>query len=133
MTNYEQKAFEALCNAVNDAATSLETLGRLAGQKTFQDENGMHQDTYLGHFDQVRGFATSRALAAREAIKSLHAAITPQEDAYALLRAHMARAINAEWISFVDAAMDCGAIPPLSPEQKAQLLAIEQEVRQHAG
>ncbi len=60
-----------LREALEEAATSLETLSRLAGKKTFIDEDGTRQETYLDHFDQVRGYANSRAFMAREALNKV--------------------------------------------------------------
>ncbi|HEY0955779.1 MAG TPA: hypothetical protein VGE36_13525 [Roseateles sp.] len=56
---------EALRKALHDAATSLETLSHLAGRETFGDPP---IETYLDSFTQVRGYAASRAGAAREAL-----------------------------------------------------------------
>jgi hypothetical protein len=60
---------DVLALALEEAATSLETLSRLAGKKTFIDEEGTRQETCLEDFTQVRGYANSRALIAREALK----------------------------------------------------------------
>lgn len=56
--------------ALNEAATSLETLAALSGRKTYGDPP---IDTYMETFLQVRGYAASRAKVAREALAALSA------------------------------------------------------------
>jgi hypothetical protein len=65
----KDEALRIALEALEEAATSLETLSRLAGKKTFIDEEGTRQETCLEDFTQVRGYANSRALLAREALK----------------------------------------------------------------
>lgn len=62
---------EAAQRALHDAATSLETIGRLAGKTHYVGDDGEKIETYMGHHDQVRGYAQSRAAAAREALAAL--------------------------------------------------------------
>lgn len=54
---------EALKKALNDAATSLETISRLSGRKTYGDPP---IETYMDTFMDVRLYAASRANAARQ-------------------------------------------------------------------
>jgi len=54
--------------ALQDAATSLETISRLAGRSHYVGDDGERVETYMEHFDQVRGYAASRASVAREAL-----------------------------------------------------------------
>ena len=56
---------DALRAALADAAQSLETIAKNAGKKL--DSEG--QENMLAHHDQVRGYANSRAGAARAAMK----------------------------------------------------------------
>ncbi len=60
---------DALRAALSDAAQSLETIAKNAGKKL--DSEG--QENMLAHHDQVRGYANSRAGAAREAMKGTQA------------------------------------------------------------
>lgn len=61
---------DALRAALSDAATSLETIGRLAGKPYYGlDDKGEPIPTYMGHNDEVRSYANSRAGAARAAMK----------------------------------------------------------------
>lgn len=62
---------EAAQRALIDAATSLETIARLAGKTHYVGDDGERVETYMGHHDQVRGYAQSRAAAAREALAAL--------------------------------------------------------------
>jgi hypothetical protein len=55
---------EKLAEALREAATSLETIALSAGYK-FDSEG---QENYLRHFDQVRGYANSRATVAIAAL-----------------------------------------------------------------
>lgn len=57
-----------LVAALKDAATSLETISRLAGRTHYVGDDGERVETYMGHHDQVRGYATSRASVARDAL-----------------------------------------------------------------
>lgn len=58
-----------LAEALRDAATSLETIGRLAGKPYYgRDDQGEPIQTYMGHNDEVRSYAKSRAGCAREAL-----------------------------------------------------------------
>lgn len=74
---------EAAQRALHDAATSLETIGRLAGKTHYVGDDGERIETYMGHHDQVRGYAQSRAAAAREALAAL--ASEPQAEPVATL------------------------------------------------
>jgi hypothetical protein len=60
---------DAAVKALDDAATSIETISRLAGKATYP--NG--DDTCMGTFPEVRGYATSRAFAARAALSQIKA------------------------------------------------------------
>jgi hypothetical protein len=53
-----------LLEALKDAATSLDTIGRLAGKATYKTDSGDSFDTYMGHHDEVRAYAKSRATVA---------------------------------------------------------------------
>jgi len=55
-----------LAEALREAAQSLETIARNAGKAL--DTDG--QENYLRHFDQVRGYANSRATVARAALEA---------------------------------------------------------------
>lgn len=68
-----------LVEALRDAATSLETIALSAGYK--YDSAG--QENYLRHFDQVRGYAHSRATVARAALEA-QAEAKPAEPASGL-------------------------------------------------
>lgn len=57
-----------LLKALGDAATSLETISRLTGKAAYLGDDGERIPTYMEHHDQVRGYATSRAVVARTAI-----------------------------------------------------------------
>lgn len=59
---------EALREALKDAATSLETISRLAGKSAYLGDNGERIPTYMEHHDEVRGYAKSRASVARTAL-----------------------------------------------------------------
>ena len=60
---------DALLAALKDAATSLATVGRLAGKSDYLGDDGERIPTYMGCHDEVREYATSRAGVARAAIK----------------------------------------------------------------
>lgn len=66
------EAVTELRKALNDAATSLETISRLAGRSHYVlgDER---VETYMGHFDEVRAYASARAGQARAAIAATSA------------------------------------------------------------
>lgn len=57
---------EQLTQALQDAASSLETISRLAGKAAHP--NG--DETCMGTFPEVRGYATSRAAVARAALST---------------------------------------------------------------
>jgi hypothetical protein len=57
-----------LREALEDAATSLQTIGRLAGKSAYLSDNGERIPTYMEHHDEVRGYAKSRASVARAAL-----------------------------------------------------------------
>lgn len=61
--------------ALRDAATSLETISRLAGKSHYVGDDGERIETYMEHHDQVRGYAHARATCARKAIAA-HEALT---------------------------------------------------------
>lgn len=62
-----------LAEALREAAQSLETIARNAGKAL--DTDG--QENYLRHFDQVRGYANSRATVARAALAQAEAKPAP--------------------------------------------------------
>ena len=57
-----------LLEALHDAATSLETISRLAGKSTYKTDSGESFDTYMRHHDEVRSYAKSRATVSRSVI-----------------------------------------------------------------
>ena len=57
-----------LVTALKEATTSLETISRLAGKTHYVGGDGERVETYMGHHDEVRGYATSRASVARAAL-----------------------------------------------------------------
>lgn len=59
---------EKLAEALRDAATSLQTISRLAGRATYLGDDGERIPTYMEHDDDVRGYAKSRAQVAQEAL-----------------------------------------------------------------
>ena len=61
--------YDALKAALNDAATSLNTISRLAGNEFYVGEDGERVETYMKHPDQIRGYASSRYGAAIDAMK----------------------------------------------------------------
>jgi len=65
-----EKARDEAVKALDDAAASMETISRLAGKATYP--NG--DDTLMGTFPQVRGYAISRASAARTTLSHIKAA-----------------------------------------------------------
>lgn len=70
MAELEQarRANAELLEALNEAATSLETISRLAGKATYLGDDGERIPTFMGHNDEVRGYSSSRASVARAAI-----------------------------------------------------------------
>ena len=62
---------DVLLEALKEAATSLETVGRLAGKSDYLGDAGERIPTYMGRHDEVREYATSRAGVARAAIKAV--------------------------------------------------------------
>ena len=60
---------DALKAALNDAATSLNTISRLAGNEFYVGEDGERVETCMKHPDQIRGYAQSRYSAAIDAMK----------------------------------------------------------------
>lgn len=60
-----------LVAALKGAATSLETISRLAGRAYYVGDDGERVETYMGHHDQVRSYATSRASVARDALSKI--------------------------------------------------------------
>lgn len=57
---------DRLREALKEATQSLETIASLAGRKTY---GSPPIDTYMSHFDEVRGYAASRAGVGRQALK----------------------------------------------------------------
>ena len=64
-----RKENEALKAALNDAARSLNTISRLAGNEFYVGEEGERVETYMKHLDQIHGYASSRYGAAIDAMK----------------------------------------------------------------
>jgi hypothetical protein len=62
-----RKDAETANKALHDAATSLNTIHRLAGREVVA---GI--ETYMGHFDEVRAYANSRSQAARMLVNSYY-------------------------------------------------------------
>lgn len=62
--------------ALNDAATSLETIASLAGRKTYGNPP---IDSFMGEFDEVRHYAAARAQAARADIDPARKQETPND------------------------------------------------------
>jgi hypothetical protein len=63
--------------AASDAATSLETISSLAGRKTF---GAPPIETFMGGFEDVRSYASSRAVAARKDIAAAMLAAAPKPE-----------------------------------------------------
>lgn len=63
-----QDVNKELLEALSDSATSLETIGRLAGKTHYFGGDGERIPTYMEHHDEVRGYARSRATVARAVI-----------------------------------------------------------------
>lgn len=74
MTTNLLSVIEQLVGALDDATTSLETISRLAGKTHYVSDDGERVETYMEHHDQVRGYAISRASAARAALSRAQAA-----------------------------------------------------------
>lgn len=64
-----RKENEALKAALNAAATSLNTISRLAGNEFYVFEDGERVETCMKHPEQIRGYAQSRYSAAIDAMK----------------------------------------------------------------
>ena len=67
-TTPAQPVNQVLLKAAREAATSLDTISRLAGKTHYVGDDGERIETYMGHHDQVRGYAASRANVAWEEI-----------------------------------------------------------------
>ena len=65
----QAEQIEALKAALNDAATSLNTISRLAGNEFYVFEDGERVETYMKHPEQIRGYAQSRYSAAIDTMK----------------------------------------------------------------
>ena len=65
----QAEQIEALKAALKDAATSLDTISRLAGREFYAGEGGERVETYMHHPDQIRGYAKSRHGVAIDAMK----------------------------------------------------------------
>jgi hypothetical protein len=63
-----------LVEALNAAATSLETIGRLAGKTHYVGDEGERVPTFMGEHSEVRGYAANRASVARTALANAKAA-----------------------------------------------------------
>ena len=66
-----QEMVGPILKELKDAATSLETIGRLAGFAEYVGEDGERVQTYMKHGDEIRGYATSRASAARAGLSAI--------------------------------------------------------------
>ena len=66
-----QEMVGAILKELKDAATSLETIGRLAGVAEYVGDDGERIPTYMGRGDQIRGYAASRAAVARSALSAI--------------------------------------------------------------
>lgn len=66
-----QEMVGPLLKELEDAATSLETIGRLAGVAEYVGDDGERIPTYMGRGDQIRGYAASRAAVARSALSAI--------------------------------------------------------------
>lgn len=66
-----QEMVGPILKELKDAATSLETIGRLAGFAEYVGDDGERVPTYMGHPDQIRGYAASRAAVARSALSAI--------------------------------------------------------------
>ena len=72
-----RETFDAMREALKEAATSLETISRLAGRTHYVFDDGERLETHMGNYDQLRGYATSRASVAREVLSAAKA-VVPQ-------------------------------------------------------
>lgn len=115
-----------LAEALRDAATSLETIGRLAGKPYYgRDDQGEPIQTYMGHNDEVRSYAKSRAGCAREALA-----------AYEALAAHdteqAANAVPADLRSAAERTrQDLGPTGSNYPDVRVLLAFVEQALAAH--
>ena len=115
-----------LAEALRDAATSLETIGRLAGKPYYgRDDQGEPIQTYMGHNDEVRSYAKSRAGCAREALA-----------AYEALAAHdaeqAAKAVPADLRSAAERTrQDLGPTGSNYPDVRVLLVFVEQALAAH--
>ena len=66
-----QEMVGPILKELKDAATSLETIGRLAGFAEYVGDDGERVPTYMKHGDEIRGYAKSRASAARAALSAI--------------------------------------------------------------
>lgn len=66
-----QEMVGPILKELKDAATSLETIGRLAGFAEYGGDDGERVPTYMKHGDEIRGYAKSRASAARAALSAI--------------------------------------------------------------
>ena len=66
-----QEMVGPILKELKDAATSLETIGRLAGVAEYVGDDGERIPTYMGRGDQIRGYAASRAAVARSALSAI--------------------------------------------------------------
>jgi hypothetical protein len=62
------EANQAMLEALEEAATSLETIGRLSGKANYISDDGEKIQTFMQYPDEIRGYANSRAHVARAAI-----------------------------------------------------------------
>ena len=63
-----------LVEALNGAATSLETISRLAGKTHYVGDEGERVPTFMGEHSEVRGYAANRASVTRTALANAKAA-----------------------------------------------------------
>ena len=83
-----RETWDAMREALKEAATSLETISRLAGRTHYVGDDGERVETYMGHHDQVRGYATSRASVARQALTAANAVSEPKSLFVDLIASH---------------------------------------------
>ena len=115
-----RETFDQMREALQDAATSLETISRLAGRTHYVGDDGERIETYMGHHDEVRGYATSRAPVAREALAAAKAVepqaselVGPSGDALSDFKA------DQWWLPELDAAVANG-----TPDQKRAVAVV---------
>jgi hypothetical protein len=70
----EAQPVNELVKALNGAATSLETISRLAGKTHYVGDDGERVPTFMGEHSEVRGYAANRASVARTALANAEAA-----------------------------------------------------------